>query len=379
MTTAFELVINGRFLSQRMTGVQRVSREFVHALDRAMVAGQHPGLAVRLLAQADAADPGLRAISLERIGRARGHRWEQFTLPRHVGSADALLCLGNSAPVLSLLGRRPVAVMLHDLAYRLFPQDYSPAYRLFHRVVDTVLLQRARPLVTVSGAERAVIARLHPAAAPRLMVAANGGWAGDAPPAATWSPRAGRDAYVLYVGALSDRKNGAGLVQAAIDLAGAGIGFRFAGPPPADAPAIPEALRPLIRFCGYVGDDALRGLYAGASLFLFPSFYEASGLPPVEAMTIGCPVVVSDIPVMRERCGDAAVYCDPHDRGSILDAALSLVEQPALAREMSRRGRRQAATFTWEKQVDRVIGAIASELRHDRRGAVSASQPQDMA
>ena len=83
-------------------------------------------------------------------------------------------------------------------------------------------------------------------------------------------------------------------------------------------------------------------------------------------MTIGCPVVVSDIPVMRERCAEAALYCDPHDRQSIVRAALTLVEQPALAEEMSRLGRIQAAGFTWDKQVERVISAIAIEIQRDR-------------
>ena len=156
--TAFELVINGRFLSQRMTGVQRVAREFVLALDRRMSAGLYPGLRVRLVAPQDAAFDAddLQAIAVQRVGGGRGHLWEQFALPYYVGGA-ALLCLGNSAPIVSLLGRQPVAVMVHDLAYRLFPGDYSLPYRLLHRAIDLVLIRRARPLVTVSAAERAVI------------------------------------------------------------------------------------------------------------------------------------------------------------------------------------------------------------------------------
>ncbi len=363
---SFDLVINGRFLSQRMTGVQRVAREFVAALDRRLVAGHYPGLRVKLVTQRDA-DPGmpLRAIVVEQAGHTRGHRWEQLTLPRHAGGA-ALLCLGNSAPILSLLGRRPVGVMLHDLAYRLFPGDYSLSYRLLHRTIDAVLLRRARPLVTVSAAERAVIGGFHPPAAPRIVVAANGGWAKDMPPQVAWSPLRGAAAYGLYVGALSGRKNGPGIIQAAIDLARRGVRFKLVGPPPAEAIAIPDDVRPLIEFCGYVDDATLLRLYAGASLFLFPTFYEASGLPPIEAMTIGCPVVVSDIPVMRERCGEAAIYCDPHDRQSILGAALRLVEQPILAQEMSRVGRIQAARFTWDRQMEQVIAAIAREVRRDR-------------
>ncbi len=365
---AFNLVINGRFLSQQMTGVQRVAREFVWALDRLMAAGAYPGLRVRLIAQHDADLDGeeLAAIDIERIAGGRGHHWEQFTLPRHIGDA-ALLCLGNTAPIRSLRGDRPVAVMLHDLAYRLFGQDYSVRYRAMHRVIDHVALQHARPLITVSDAERSTIATFDPAAARRILVAPNGGFARDMPPDLLWSPATGDDAYAMHVGALSQRKNVAGLVAVAIDLARRKrLHFRFVGPPNAcsgaAARSIPADVRPLITFRGYIDDDELYRLYAGARLLLFPSLYEASGLPPIEAMAIGCPVIVSDLPVMRERCGGAALYCDPHDHAAMAQRAIDLLEQPALARRLSVLGRIHATRFTWARQVEQVVAAIAAEM-----------------
>ncbi len=351
-----------------MTGVQRMAREFVWALDRMMSAGRFPGLRVRLIAQHDAdldGDP-LHAISIERIAGGRGHGWEQLTLPRHLGNS-ALLCLGNTAPLSALRGNQPVAVVLHDLAYRLYPRDYSWRYRLLHHAIDRVSLKRARPLLTVSEAERVVIAGFDPAAAARIVVAPNGGFSGDAPPDTRWNPLGEGEAYGLYVGSLSHRKNVDGILGVAIDLARtAGVQFKFVGPAGSAASAaarrVPADVRALITFRGYVDDDELVGLYAGASFLLFPSFYEASGLPPVEAMTVGCPVIVSDIPVLRERCGDAALYCDPHDHQSMRRAALDLIEQPALAQRLSRLGRIQAGQFTWAAQVEQVIAAITAEV-----------------
>lgn len=366
-----DLAINGRFLSQQMTGVQRMAREFIWALDRLMGEGEFPHLRARIIAQPDAdfGERTLTSIEIERLTGGRGHWWEQVTLPKHLGRS-VLLCLGNTAPVPALLGDRPVAVVLHDLAYRLYPHDYTAAYRFGHRLFDSLILRHARPLITVSDAERQMIGRVDPRAAQRIVVAPNGGWtddASEAEPHLPWRPDGDGAPYGLYVGALSQRKNIDGVIAAAIALARhRGLRFKFVGPASGIATAIagrlPADVRPLITFRGYVTDDELIALYSGASLLLFPSFHEASGLPPIEAMTFGCPVIVSDTPVMRERCGDAAHYCDPFAHDSIYRAALEVLENPTLAETLSARGRARATQFTWSRQAKQIIAALAKEV-----------------
>jgi len=359
MEDSLEIVINGRFLSQRATGVQRVAREVTTALDRLLEDGAFPGVRARLVAQpkADRESMPLRRIAVEEARGGTGHFWEQWTLPRHV-RGGRLLCLGNSAPVLSLASGRPVAVMLHDQAHLLFPGDYSPMYRVFHRLIEALILRAARPLLLVSESERAALARRHPRAAARAIVAPNGSWTGDAAPGSQIA-NVGRR-YGLFVGRPSDRKNIDGVLAVAIGLAQErGSTFRIVGPgAEALADRIPARVRHLVTLHGSVTDAELPSLYAGAAYLLYPSFYEASGLPPSEAMRFGCPVVTSDLPVMRERCEGAALFTDPADPVAIRAQVLAILDDPVCAAELARKGRARVQALTWRRQSELIVTAM---------------------
>jgi glycosyltransferase involved in cell wall biosynthesis len=352
-----------------------MAREFTRALDRALSAGDFPGVEVKLLVPT-AVDPhglGLRAIEICQLPGYQRHLWEQLTLPRKLGDAW-LLNLGNTAPFTSLLRGKRLAVVIHDLSYRVFPTAYRLRYRLSHFLLDYVLMKRVRLLITVADTERDAIARFYPRTVSKMIVAQNGGWHDDdhsAPPIAL-----GERSYGLYVGSISRRKNIDAVLTVAVALARSrGLKFKIVG---ASSPIlaelsldIPSDLRSSIEICGQVDDTAsLRELYQNAAFLLFPSFYEASALPPMEAMALGCPVIVSDIPALRERCGDAALYCDPADLRSILAATERLLDDRALAEQLISRGRSLAHTCSWEAQVKKIIAAI--ELSD--AGALPSSQ-----
>lgn len=360
-----EVLINGRFLVQPATGVQRVSREFTMAADRLLAEGRFPGLALRLVAPegADFAPLRLRAIATEHLAGGSGYRWEQLALARRTGDRG-LISLGNAAPVPSLIRNRHVAVMIHDQSYRLFPKDYSRAYRLAHSAMDRVILARAQPLFTVSETEAAAIRAGNPGLTRNIVVAPNGSWIEDAGPATI--PARPVRGFGLSVGGFADRKNFTGAFHTAVALAERGTEFRFVGAPSAEAKRMlaqaSDAARSHIRYLGYVDNDDLTDLYRNAAFLLYPSFYEASGLPPSEAMTFGCPVVASDLPVMHERCGDAALYCDPHDVASIVAAASRIIDDPVLAADLATRGHQRAQGFTWRRQAEIILDAVVSGL-----------------
>lgn len=364
-----QLFLNGRFLSQVTTGVQRMAREFTRALDTLIADGTFGDIDATLLVQSNArfGDLAPGAIRIKEVGGATGHMWEQFLLPHHV-SGGALLNLGNTVPIVSLVRPGQVAVVLHDLSYRIHPKAYRRRYRIAHGAMDGLLARKVDLIVTVSQSERETIGRLYPHAADRIVVAQNGSWMAD-----QLEPVAARaqdqQRHGLYVGSLSLRKNVEGVLATAISLARKrGLRFKMVGESNAIlneiATHIPDDLRHLIEFCGQVEDQAsLKALYRSASFLLFPSFYEASALPPMEAMAQRCPVIVSNISSLVERCGNAALYCDPHDLSSMSDAACRVLDDETLRHTLIRRGEERASSYTWRAQAKTIVAALRERSR----------------
>lgn len=361
-----DIIVNGRFLGQPVTGVQRVARELVMEMDSLIDRGWWQG-AITLACASDVSveSLGLRHIAVERRGRTSGHLWEQLELPGMVGDR-LLLCLGNTIPILSGLRRQRVAVMIHDLSYLTHPGAYTLRYRLAHRMMLPTILHRAHPIFTVSNSEAEGLRRLGADPA-RVLVAQNGGWPGEHNMPEAGGPgviASAGDGYVLSVGSLSKRKNIERVIQVAVRLAiedgvrtvilGSGNGIL--APFREDIP--PEA-RALITMPGQVPDLAtLERYYRGAACLLFPSLYEASPLPPIEAMHFGCPVVASAIPANTERCGSAPLYCDPLDVADILTQVRRVLGDADLRRDLSRRSARQARRYSWATQARYILDQL---------------------
>lgn len=269
--------------------------------------------------------------------------------------------------------------MVHDLSYRYFPSAYSRSFRLAYGALLPSVMSRSATVFTVSEAERRSIRALHPRLDERRLVAVqNGGGEGAheatvsdddhalVPGTSALPSRAARGRRLLYVGSLTRRKNAAGLLDAAVQLArrhdaevtfvgSTGGSFEQLGL------QVPDDVAGRLHFLGQVNSArVIEGHYRRSAALLFPSFYEASPLPPVEAMRFGCPVVAADIPSLRERCGPAAVYCDPHDVGSIVGAASDLLDVEALWSLQQKRGLDRAAGFSWEAQVRAVMAHVVS-------------------
>ncbi len=357
------LAINGRFLMQATTGVQRVARELTREIDRLAATGEIP-VPVRLICEprADASDLNLQATQIVRIGGLSGHAWEQLILPR-VSRGATLLSLGNTAPVSRLLGPGRNAVMIHDLSYRLYPEVYAASYRFGHMLMLPMILHFADLVLTVSETQKMLLSSLVPGARPRLGGGANGRGGGQGVPTPN-PPDAARRGDLLYVGSLSQRKNIEGVLAASVAMARKhGMRSILVGEQGSCLRrrelSVPADVQDLVTFAGQVErQEILAELYSGASCLLFPSFYEASPLPPLEAMKFGCPVVVSDTPALRERCGNAAEYCDPYDMAAIVQAIENVVLDPVRAAELRSLGREQAARFTWTAQARILLTSI---------------------
>jgi glycosyltransferase involved in cell wall biosynthesis len=174
--------------------------------------------------------------------------------------------------------------------------------------------------------------------------------------------------YVLYVGSLSKRKNFQLAFETACRLARKrGYNFVFvggrAGGISKSVPRIPDDVRSNLTFAGQIDNTvALMQFYRDAACLLFPSYYEASPLPPIEAMACGCPVIASDIPSLRERCGDAAIYCNPIDIDSIMAVIERVIDDPILRGTLVARGYKRATKYTWESCAAQTLEIICRNI-----------------
>jgi glycosyltransferase involved in cell wall biosynthesis len=352
LKTGKPIYINGRFTTKPITGVERYCHELVMAMDRLLDRGNMPqaiGPFVLLVPPNAPNIPQLRHIEVRTRGRLRGHAWEQFDLP--VAARGGLLfCPGNTAPVASLVMGKANVVTVHDLSYRYFPQAYSRAFRVSYSILMPLVFALADRVITVSESERSSLRKCYPAASRRVVAVQNGGIPGDRHIASGRQQRPPGPMKLLYVGSLSRRKNFHGFLEAARLLRGT---LEFDATVVGGAGKIFQSTRVNapegVQFLGQVDDpQTLFECYRDAHCLVFPSFYEASPLPPLEAMTFGCPVIASSIPSLLERCGDAALYCDPNDPRDIAQKVRRLASDGALWAELSRRGVERAARFSWE-------------------------------
>jgi glycosyltransferase involved in cell wall biosynthesis len=357
------VLINARFLSQRLTGVQRYAHETLHALDALVASGEAPVHLVPIaVAPEDARAPELRAIRFERCGPFSGHLWEQTTLFAR-SRGHLLVSFGPTGP---LFKRRQV-VTIHDAAVDVVPDTFGRAFRSWYKFLLSRLARRTPAVMTVSDFSRGEIVRSFGARSEAVHVSGEGfEHVFRVPADASVLARHGLEAerYVLLVGSLAPHKNLAIVAEALARLPDYPLPIVVAG---GVAPGIfgqlpRDSLRAL-RLIGYVEDAELRALYENASVFVFPSRYEGFGLPPLEALALGCPVIAARAGAVPEVCGDAVSYFGPDDAGELARLLRQVAENPDARGRWVERGRARLARHGWRgsarKHLELWSGALA--------------------
>ncbi len=228
----------------------------------------------------------------------------------------------------------PYVLTVHDLSSELRPGDFSPYARLWNRAArQPRLARRAARVITDSEQTRAQAVERWALDAGRVSVVRPGFWA---PPAGTSPPTGVPPSYLLYVGALEPRKGLDVLTQAFAAARERGLTAELvvAG----DGPLREELRGPGVVPCGRVSDEELAALYAGARATVLPSLLEGFGFTPLESLAAGTPVVVSDLPSLRETLGDAALVVPPGDPEALAGALLQIDARRGAARTPARRG-----------------------------------------
>jgi glycosyltransferase involved in cell wall biosynthesis len=290
------------------------------------------------------------------LAHRAGHAWEQLALPLLSAGCPLVYSPANLAPVLSSRN----VVVIHDVAALRHPEAYTRQYAAYQRVMLTGLVRRARLLITVSEFSRRELVEVLGAPPERIAVVAEG-VAEDFAQRASASPGPGAyglaGPYVLVVGTASERKNLGVLGVAARALAERGVELVLAG---SDRGYLRVGEMPLRRL-GYVAEDDLPALYAGALALAVPSVYEGFGLPCLEAMACGTPVVAAASGALPETVGNAALLVGPHDANAFAEALVSVAFEADARAPLIEVGRRRAAHFTWVRTAtltDQVIGGL---------------------
>jgi glycosyltransferase involved in cell wall biosynthesis len=316
--------------------------------------------------------PDLRVVgsSLPTERRLARIAWEQFVWPARA-RRDGLTMMHSMAFAMPRLAPCPVVVTIYDLSFIHYPDGFPPAQRRYLMAETAHSARHAARLITISESGRRAVHELYSVPLERIDVVTPG--ASDAfrplPAAdiAAFRERQGLPGpFILHVGTLQPRKNVPVLLEAVALLGRAETPLVLVGGKGWFYETIFDRVRELgladrVRFAGYVDDDQLPLWYNAAAVLVFPSLYEGFGLPIVEALACGAPVIAADTSSLPEAGGDVALYFAPRDPQALAGHLERVLDDPDFRRHSRQAGPAHAARFTWAR-AGRETAAVYSRV-----------------
>ena len=360
-----KIYINARFLTQKdIQGVQRYAIQLLKALDNLIDCEEIDRSKfsfILLSPQNIQHNLDLKYIPVRTVGFLKGHLWEQLELPFFTRDG-LLLNLTGSAP----LAKLNQIVTIHDVSILAIPDAYSLTFKLWYKILLFNIKNIVQTFITVSYFSQQEIIKYLGINQEKINVVYEGKehiFTVESDSSFLSRRNLSDKRFIFVVSSMSPHKNFSSVVRALEELIDLDLYVVIVG---IDYPKVfmPPKLSSSdkVIHLGYVNNSELRTLYEHAFCFIHPSLYEGFGLPPLEAMACGCPVIVSNAASLPEICGDAALYCDPYDHQDIASKIKQLTEDRELRQDLIQKGKIRSQLFTWEKCARETYKIIAKSV-----------------
>jgi glycosyltransferase involved in cell wall biosynthesis len=369
------IAIDATAVPPQPAGAGRYTLSLIQALSRVDEAHDYVIYARRhSLSELDGLGPRFQVVDVGPLSRARRYLWEQTSLPADLRRRRVALLHSPHHTTPWAYAPCPRVVTVHDVTFFLLPERYPFARRLFFQYATMLSVRRAKAILVPSqSAADDLRVFLHPPQS-RVHVTHEGVDACFRPLDAETCARLVQEryglplGYVLSLGTREPGKNRTTLLRAFKRLVDAGRDLHLAvvggqgWQSDDEAEVASLALRDRVHFTGYVPQADLPALYNAASVFVFPSLHEGFGLPALEALACGTPVVTSNRSALPEVAGNAALLVDPLDADAIATAIERILDDPGLAAQLRRAGLERAAAFTWDACAEATLAVYRQVL-----------------
>lgn len=290
------------------------------------------------------------------------HLWMHFILP--FKSGNILFCPANVAPLFVPKSKKLV-LTIHDVAFLTYPKSFSNFFRIYYKVIVPINIKRADKIITVSNNSKKEIEKYYPKSKGKVEVISLG------LDKKFKELNLQKKNQIIYVGSMNERKNFISVIKSFELLNNNDYNLLMIGNFSNNFRLEVESENILkkakkkqnIRFIQAISNDELIKHYNESKLFIFPSFYEGFGLPVLEAMACGTPVICSNTTSLPEVGGDAVIYCNPYDVNDMKEKIELILNNESLQKEMIKKGLDRAKLFSWEKSANEHIRVFQKVLR----------------